>query len=421
MPKKLLFVYFGLILIYAFFSYALTDPNLVLTSWPPYWQWQGWMWRTLFENAPLLTYSFIALVSGLSVTYLLLIKNLQKLKAMLSAPTLLVALIVVIAPLLLSYNALSHDVFNYIFNAKMVAVYHANPHLNVPLDFANDEWVRFMHNTHTPAPYGYGWTVFSLLPYEMGMGKFLPTWLLFRGMSLVSVLLLWWSLHRVAKWRDQKLQLVELAILFLNPLFLLEIISNSHNDLWMMIPAVLSLGLMASPQRSIPQWFRNALISLGLLGLSISIKFASLLLMPIWVGLVLGHMVTHHKVKPLQPLAELATTYWPLAASLLMFLPLLTERAQQFHPWYLTWVLAWLPLFKEGENKLLNRAQSLWKLVVVGLSFSSLYRYVPWLWAGNFDGDVLTQQKMITWLGGAVAVLILLILTKLGNFHKKPL
>jgi hypothetical protein len=36
--------------VYAWFSYALTAPNLILSQWALYWQFQQYMWETYFNN-----------------------------------------------------------------------------------------------------------------------------------------------------------------------------------------------------------------------------------------------------------------------------------------------------------------------------------------------------------------------------------
>lgn len=360
-------VYGLLLIIYAIFSYSLTAPNLTLNSWPPYLSFQNWMWATFFNNRPLLTITYLAIIIGLFMSYFLIIKKWpQKKKVPWWLPLL------ISAPLLISNNALSYDVFNYIFNAKMVSVYQVNPHLSVALDFANDNWTRFMHNTHTPAPYFYGWTGISLIPYFMGGGKFITTWLSFRLFSWLS---LGWLSYNLTKNSRQNMWLLTLL---LNPLLLIEVISNSHNDLWMMVPALISMLMIAKNKNKM-----NIFYSLLLLLFSASMKLATLALLPLWLALFLPW-------KKLWPqLHSLVTNNWPLISSILMFLPLLTTRSKQFLPWYLIWPLIWLPL--------INEKWRVWKNVLIVLSVSSLFRYLPYLWAGNYDGVINNVQLLITW------------------------
>ena len=131
--SRCLLLYFLLLVIYTIFSYSLTAPNLVLNSWPPYWRFQTWMWNNFFNNRQLLTYSYLILLVSLFMTYFRIIKIWPKTRKMTWWLPLLIT-----SPLILSNNALSYDVFNYIFNAKMVVVYQANPHLQMALSFATD-------------------------------------------------------------------------------------------------------------------------------------------------------------------------------------------------------------------------------------------------------------------------------------------
>src|SRR5690606_16427971 len=147
---------------------------------------QQWMWQTFFENRELMTYVYVGIVAVAFALYWAVTRDFNRKNVRLT----LITSLLILSPLLLAYNALSHDVFNYIFNAKMVRVYQADPHNKVALDFPQDDWLRFMHNTHTPAPYGYGWTAMSLVPSAIGMDKFVITWELFRLFSVVSLVLL---------------------------------------------------------------------------------------------------------------------------------------------------------------------------------------------------------------------------------------
>lgn len=399
-------VFTSLILAYVIFSYSLTSPNLVLTSWQPYWQFQTWIWQTLFNNAQLLTYYFVAIITGLWISYCWLLLGQKKFFAGLVGWQRWLLVGVVSAPLVIASNALSYDVFNYLFNAKMIVVYGANPHISTALDFSQDLWVRFMHNIHTPAPYGYGWSGLSLLPYALGGGKLLPTLLSFRVFSWLSYLLLaglYFSRAKNQPW-------LTWAVL-LNPLVLIEIIGNSHNDLWMAVPAVASLLLVVKPTKKSVGSFFTIVGSALLLAASISIKLATVAVLPVWLLLVAWPWLRlqFKKIPLLLQLLESVYQNWALTASFLLFVPLLTERSKYFLPWYITWSLVWLPFIavrKLGKrNSIGQRLERWWIIVVLSFSLSSLYRYVPFLLTGTYDGQVVPNQIAVTWLGGVVLAL----------------
>ena len=415
MLKWLLMAYWLVWVLFAVFSYSLTDPNLVLSSWQPYWSFQQWIWQTVFSSAQLLTTLYLSLVVVLFVTYAAIINTLRRSSLIYqrSALQLVGIWLVVVSPLLLSYNALSHDVFNYIFNAKMVVEYQTNPHTHTALEFGSDDWTRFMHNTHTSAPYGYGWTAVSLLPYLAGFGKFALTWLSFRIWAVASVVGLFYALRHAGKsFLGRQLRTEELAVVFFNPLLLIEVISSMHNDLWMVVPAVLALSLV---WRLKENWRKKGAVLLAgvaaLLAFSVSIKFATLVLLPVialmlWEKMILDWVVKQvvTRFPMVKPVVHRATEWLesyivqfvPLLASVALFLPLLTSRSQYFHPWYLLWSFVWWPLLNS----------KLWKAVLVLFSLTSLLRYAPWLWAGGFASDTLFWQQVFTW---TVPVLVLIL------------
>jgi hypothetical protein len=415
--------YLLMIVVYVVFSYALTAPNLILSSNALYWKFQTWMWEIFFNDRQLLSWSYGIIMGLLVVAWGGLSYSLFKNQKISQLPKGWMVLLILAVPLLLANNALSYDVFNYIFNAKMVCVYQADPHVQVALNFAQDDWTRFMHNTHTPAPYGYGWTVLSLIPYLLGMGKFLLVWLSFSFFSLVSLGLTFWIIKELhQKIYKKPAPLWKMSLALFNPLVLVEIIGNSHNDLWMMLPVLVAFYLLLQKSKSGLQKISQVVVSLFLLGFSISTKLASILLIPIWGVILLEKPLSKFKWNNFK-WDKFVTQNWPLWASGLMFAPLLISRSQQFHPWYLTWSLVFWPLIGEktmiGFGKLKFNLARLWKIWLIALVVSSVFRYLPYLSAGTFQGNVLMQQKLITWVGGVVLGIIFFLKLALLNFQKK--
>lgn len=407
-------LYFLVFLLYSIYSYAFTDPNLVLTSYEAYWSFQQWMWTHVLPDSQGLAIGFVTIIIIMFVLYSKLIsylKNKHKIPTNIIKSKYFWYYLLLLAPLLLSYNALSHDIFNYIFNAKMIGVYGVNPHIHTATEFPADLWTRFMHNTHTAAPYGYGWTAASMIPYFLGFKKFITTLFAFRIFSLTSLVFLYFAMQEFSKgFFKRKLELYELALVFLNPLLLIEVVSNYHNDLWMMAPAILSLGIILKLVNHKSIEYRKKVIftaiSAVLMFFSMSIKLATFMISPIWIW-AFGMLfisektvsIVQHKLKIRVPkfifekifyrLLETTMLYIPGAAATIMFIPLLTARSQQFHPWYLLWILVWIPFFKGSKAR---------NFIIV-FSLSSLLRYTPWIANGlQYDNGTLVIQKIITWV-----------------------
>lgn len=423
---QLFLLYVLFILFYSLWTYTQTDPNLLLLNWQPYINFQNWMWQV---NDQFVTISYVAILVGLFMTYWLILREIKDKKSKIKNiffesltkifPSFLTNhksqttnhlqfFVPILVILLVSYNALSHDIFNYIFNARMVLKYGADPHVRTALEFASqDDWVRFMHNIHTPAPYWYGWTAISLLPYLLGLGKFLTTWLAFKLFSAIGLVLL-----LIVQWKlVEKLQLGKegkfwFLAFVLNPLVLIELVSNGHNDAWMMVGGLGSLLIISQITSEDPSTSLRTrllmpkrkltliLLSLALLLFSMSIKIATVVLIPIWFLILVQSSkfkVQNWRLKFLHPwMIEKIEYYLYDLSSLLLFLPLLTSRSQQFHPWYLVWSLSFLPFMKIKE----------WRNALLILSISSMFRYVPWLANGGFEftDQIQIQQKLITWL-----------------------
>lgn len=383
MKSFLLKSYFVLFLIFAVFSFVLTDPNLIILKADWFVDFQTFLWRNILPLQNFRTIFFFVLVVLIFLNYLLILKNWSKLNLD-SRQNFWRFLIIISLPLVLSYNALSHDLFNYIFNAKMVVEFGANPHLKTALDFPDEPMLRFMNNVQTVAPYGYGWTALSLLPYLAGFGKFLTTFIVFKLFAFLSLLLSLLILEKFFK----KVNYRQLALFFLNPLLLIEVLSSAHNDLWMLAPALLAVYLALDFKKA--TWLKLFLI-VALMAISISIKFATIALLPFLLYFAIKDRLGRWSGLPVFDLM-----------SLTLFLPLLTERSKHFLPWYLLWSLIFIPLVK-------NR---FWRNLLLVFSLSALLRYLPWFYyipwmSFHLDtSQTLLWQKGITWLIPAFYLLL---------------
>jgi hypothetical protein len=215
---------YGLILfLLSLYSYSLIDLNLTLFNFP---QWD--MFRSIIIQ---LGYFHRDYSSGIYVAFVivLFVFHYYFLKQKRYGPVKIAGLTAVI--LFLSYPFLSHDFFNYMFDAKIVTQYHMNPYLKKPLDFPADDWLRFMHWTHRSYPYGPTFLPLTLIPSFLGFGKFIVTYVLFKAFFL--------SLYVAAVYYLSKLQKRWGMIVATSPLVLMEGLVSLHNDV-----VAVSLGLI---------------------------------------------------------------------------------------------------------------------------------------------------------------------------------
>lgn len=349
---KFIFVW----LLLALFSFTQQDLNLTIYN-----NIFSWVQYLGFYQRPLATVIYLILIFLLFSFYFKLVK--QKI-----SKRWLILLVLLALP---AYPLFSYDIFNYLFNAKMVLIYHANPHIQTAINFAGDPLLRFMHNVHTPAPYAYGWTGLSLLPGLAWLTQnfTLSFWamkLFIVGFWLGQLWILQKLVHRLFPQQPWRFWLFAL-----NPLVLVETFINGHNDVVMMFFALLSYWFFLNSKK-----FRSLLFLI----FSASIKYVTIVLLPFYLqGLSL-------KVKKID-----LPTLFSVLLLLLMFI-----RPGQLHSWYLIWAFSFV---------VLSKSRFLIK-VFTALTIGALLRYAPYLYYGNWDPPVYLLRNLI-WVGSLVFAKIL--------------
>jgi len=348
---KFIFVW----LLLCLFSFTQQDLNLTLYN-----NIFSWVQYLGFYQRPLATGLFLILVFSFFWLYFKLLKRGFSRRW-------LILLVLIALP---AYPLFSYDIFNYLFNAKMVLIYHVNPHLQTAINFAFDPMLRFMHNVHTPAPYAYGWTGLSLLP---GL-----TWL------TENFTLSFWAmkLFIAAFWLGQLWILQKLVrrlfpqepwrfwLFALNPLVLIETLINGHNDVVMMFLALLSYWFFINSKK-----FRSLLFLL----LSASIKYVTIVLLPLFSLRGLRGVSSQAEKIDLP-------TLFSVALLLVMFI-----RPGQLHSWYLIWAFSFAVLAKPK-----------WLIsIFTALTIGAVLRYAPYLYFGHWDPPVYLLRNLI-WLGSLV-------------------
>jgi hypothetical protein len=245
--------------------------------------------------------------------------------------------------LLFSYPFLSHDFFNYLFDAKIVTFYHQNPYLKRALDFPNDPWIRFMHWTHRTYPYGPAFLLLTLAPSLLSFGKFLLDFFLFKllfiGFYLISVYLL------------QKKNKYWAVLFATHPLVLVEGLMNTHNDLIGIALVFIALYAFFEKKHAFGYFFM--LISIGIKYVTLPYVFIS----------------TTDKRRQL------------LSAALVLGLMLVWVSRMEIQSWYFLLLFGLIPFFPEYVKKS-------W-LFFAGLLFS----YYPYIRFGGWDKQYEVDMK----------------------------
>jgi len=357
-------------LLLCLYSFSQKDLNLTIFNIDKLQPFYEMMTSLGYYNRPFSTYIFLSFTVILLICYYLIIRKIT-----LYIKQLLILLTFILITSIPAQPMFSHDIYNYIFNAKMVLTYHVNPHVQVALDFPSNPWLRFMHNVHTPAPYGYGWTILSLIPYSISHNNFTLAYLLMKLFVSSLFILEIWIFYHLAKIQFQGSKAFKRTlILALNPLLLSEIFITGHNDSTMMLPVLLSFYLLLY-KPTIPK----NILAWVLWAFSVTTKYASVILAP---------MMIFRK--------RLDIFTWGGIA----LLAILLTRPGQLHSWYLHWGMVLLLLSKKSW------AVSLSLLLTIG----GLLRYAPYTWFGDWNAPVPFYRWLILLLP-----LLLLLSKKVRN------
>ncbi|OGD83503.1 hypothetical protein A2165_02650 [Candidatus Curtissbacteria bacterium RBG_13_40_7] len=387
------------ILLYGFltiFSFAYVDLNLTLTQNPQILSFVKLMQQLGYYNRPqatLIYLIFIALAFLFFVLHLWLFYKSKIGLKYLKFSTILNVIILVFA-----YPFLSSDLFNYLFDAKIIWKYHASPYAFKPLDFEQDEWLRFMRWTHRYSPYGPLWLGMSLVPAVLGFGKFILNFLTFKifiGIfHLINSYLIFKTINKI----NPRLAIFSTAFYALNPLLLIEGVANSHNDV------VLATFIL------VPFYFlsinRIFLSYLGLIGGTL-IKYIPILNLP-WL-LLWSYYPKFRNSKKMENdknsitklvLLNLATmtifTY--LFSSFRITVPFVSSGATQvqFQPWYLFWTIPFVAI-----------APRLGLVAIsIAISAGASLRYLPFLYYGDWSQPYTTTFMQIVLIIPAIFVIL---------------
>ena len=370
MSKLFMFFWFLISIFVFLYSYGFVDFNLTLSSHPFVTNFVSWSQNLAMFHRSTSLYVYLALIV---LAYLLYSITLL-LTPLKSFPWFFVSLLALVFSL--SYPFLSSDVFKYLFAAKELLVYHANPHLVAPWVFEGDTWLRFMRWIHTPSPYGPVMTALAIPYYILGFGKFVPTLYLFKLDQIF-----WYGL---SIWVIGKLSKSTRAQLFfaLNPLVLLEWLVNAHNDAPMISLLLLSLYLFSLGRR-LPS-FISLLLSIG-------IKYVTIVFLPfIFLKKIIPLPIIHYSL-----------------FIILAVVPLIYNYQTQFQPWYVTWIIPFAAL--SGSVMMMS--------LTAAYSLGALLRYIPFIQTGLWH-ESATYFALLTFTPLALTALYFLLLRLFTHYYK---
>ncbi len=345
MAKKLSIGYVLAAIALFLFSYTQVDLSLTLSRLSIYQTIEKSFQYIGYFQRPVATGMFVGLVAAFFILYI------WALNTKLTFQVLRRIILVVTIILIFSYPAFSYDIFNYMFDAKTVLVYHKIPYMVIPLQFSGVEpWLSFMHWTHIPSTFMPFWITLSLPAYLLGFGYFLGILWSFKALMAAGYLVTAWFIWKILSDLEPDHALYGTAVFALNPLVIFETLVSGHYDVIMMAFAVTSFYVYLHKKR---------LASFVLLSCSAATKIMTISLIPLFL---IGWQ-----------------RKWSIVATAIGFAGFIIITRREILPWYLIWFIPWYALLPRTK----------WLTIVgTGASLGFLLTYAPFLYTGNYDPPV---------------------------------
>lgn len=376
-------VYLLVLFLLTVYSYSQIDLNLTLSGNKFYQFIQSQLIFLGYYNRPLSAIILVVILILLYVTYLRILFLVKWKK--LSVQNIKWLVIITCAVLFFAYSAFSHDLFNYMFDARIVTTYNLNPYLYSALDFPGDLWTRFMHWTHRTYPYGPVWLVLTLPFSFLGFGKFVLTLFNFKLMFTIFHLGNVYLIYKILAKINPKEALLGTAVYAFNPVILIESLVSPHNEVMMLFFFLLA----------IQQIFAQKSKLLGIISLLLSggIKFATLILLP------LIPFVKNVK----------KSSVWFMTFLVLISLTLVAEIIyREPYSWY------FIPVI--GLGALLIKYSSI-NILISGISLASFLRYLPFLYMGDYGKQAKSLQDLLFISVIALTVFLVILKQTLRRFQ----
>lgn len=168
----------------------------------------------------------------------------------------------------------SSDLYGYLNRGFQQSVFHTNPYLTPIVKIPNwqQEPLLHAHWQYNPCPYGFFFAQWAFWLTRLTHGHFVFAFLLMKLTNVFFLLGTVCLVAQVGKQLGQTRPWLSAFLLGANPLVLLHVMGNGHNDILMMFLLLLALYCLNSSRVS---W-----LTLPLLMLSVLTKYASLLAVP---------------------------------------------------------------------------------------------------------------------------------------------
>lgn len=167
----------------------------------------------------------------------------------------------------------SGDALTSLFRIKIFALTGTNPYIIAPSQFPGDPWTTGTSWRHIPMPYGPLWTLGSVIFFPFIKGSLASALFVYKLVISAAAVACGRLLYIISERLETNGRKTEILFLW-NPLLILTVFSDSHNDILMILLLLLGLFFLLKDK------YQFALLALT--G-SILIKYATILVLPFFL------------------------------------------------------------------------------------------------------------------------------------------
>lgn len=186
--------------------------------------------------------AFLAALAALSVLYLAAVWLAPRVGRPPTVVLLLGAVpLALLAVLLPGYPLLSSDIFKYVFDGRILAVYGENPFIKVPADYPDDRFYDLVYWKAVVNAHGPIWRVLEAISAEVGGERCVGAVLAMKAWPALAYLATIPVLYRMLRAACPERALPTSLAYAWCPLVVLEAVQNGHNDVVAALPVLLAL------------------------------------------------------------------------------------------------------------------------------------------------------------------------------------
>jgi hypothetical protein len=361
-----------------FFSYGWIDHNLVLSLHPTVHVLQTLLERMTYDNRTFGGVIYLSIIAALTILYVVSVKKVDRMELTANSVRNLVILVAIIVGL--SFPFTSYDLFNYILTAKVAYTYKENPYVIMPIEIPNEPGLRYTRAANKTALYGPTWILTSYVPHVLGGETIWGQILAFKLLSSVTYLAIAYLLFLISG------SLLPVVWFALNPLVIMELVANGHNDGLMMMICLTSVAFVFSKQRF------GRVMSWILFFLSTLVKGATLVLLPLMVWRQFPSMLD--RLIPQMKKNHITTPqmYYFLSSMLLAAaFGIAGPLREELYPWYGMWCLTFGAL-------LIDKKYRWYQWLLIAGSIGLELRPVAYMMMGYYEGPGPLIRLIVTFI-----------------------